>query len=100
MINLLILPIAVSEAVGRCMKREFSGVWDRILYYGWNILLCLWSGHVLTGVIRSLCLVDIQNESVAYSFLMALCYSVICFLANLILKNVSLKVEFDHAKER
>lgn len=96
LINLLILPIVVSEAVQRLLKQKLDRIWDRILYYGWNILLCLWSGHVLTGVIRSLLLVDIQTESVLYSLLMAVCYSVICFLANLILKNVSIKVEFDH----
>ena len=54
---------------------------------------------MLTGVIRSLLLVDIQAESVLYSLLMAVCYSVICFLANLILKNVSIKVEFDHEEK-
>ena len=96
LINLLILPIVVSEAVQRLMKQKLDRIWDHILYYGWNILLCLWSGHVLTGVIRSLLLVDIQTGSVLYSLLMAVCYSVICFLANLILKNVSIKVEFDH----
>ena len=99
LINLLILPIVVSEAVQRLMKQKLDRIWDRILYYGWNILLCLWSGHVLTGVIRSLLLVDIQTESVLYSLLMAVCYSVICFLANLILKNVSIKVEFDHEEK-
>lgn len=99
LINLLILPIVVSEAVQRLLKQKLDRIWDRILYYGWNILLCLWSGHVLTGVIRSLLLVDIQTESVLYSLLMAVCYSVICFLANLILKNVSIKVEFDHEKK-
>lgn len=99
MINLLILPIAVSEAVQRLMKQKLDRTWDHILYYGWNILLCLWSGHVLTGVIRSLLLVDIQTESILYSVLMAVCYSVICFLANLILKNVSVKVEFDHEEK-
>ena len=99
LINLLILPIVVSEAVQRLMKQKLDRIWDRILYYGWNILLCLWSGHVLTGVIRSLLLVDIQAESVLYSLLMAVCYSVICFLANLILKNVSIKVEFDHEEK-
>lgn len=99
MINLLILPIAVSEAVQRLMKQKLDRAWDHILYYGWNILLCLWSGHVLTGVIRSLLLVDIQTESILYSVLMAVCYSVICFLANLILKNVSVKVEFDHEEK-
>lgn len=97
-INLLILPIVVSEAIQRLMKRGLSGIWDHILYYGWNILLCLWSGHVLTGVICSLLLVDIQTGSILYSLLMAVCYSVICFLASLILKNVSVKVEFDHEK--
>lgn len=99
LINLLILPIVVSEAVQRLMKQKLGRIWDHILYYGWNILLCLWSGHVLTGVIRSLLLVDIQTESVLYSLLMAVCYSVICFLANLILKNVSIKVEFDHEEK-
>ena len=99
LINLLILPIVVSEAVQRLMKQKLDRIWNRILYYGWNILLCLWSGHVLTGVIRSLLLVDIQTESVLYSLLMAVCYSVICFLANLILKNVSIKVEFDHEEK-
>lgn len=99
LINLLILPIAVSEAVQRLMKQKLDRAWDHILYYGWNILLCLWSGHVLTGVIRSLLLVDIQTESILYSVLMAVCYSVICFLANLILKNVSVKVEFDHEEK-
>ena len=99
LINLLILPIVVSEAVQRLMKQKLDRVCDHILYYGWNILLCLWSGHVLTGVIRSLLLVDIQTESVLYSLLMAVCYSVICFLANLILKNVSIKVEFDHEEK-
>jgi len=99
LINLLILPIVVSEAVQRLLKQKLDRIWDRILYYGWNILLCLWSGHVLTGVIRSLLLVDIQTESVLYSLLMAVCYSVICFLANLILKNVSIKVEFDHEEK-
>lgn len=99
LINLLILPIVVSEAVQRLMKQKLDRIWDRILYYGWNILLCLWSGHVLTGVIRSLLLVDIQTKSVLYSLLMAVCYSVICFLANLILKNVSIKVEFDHEEK-
>ena len=112
LINLLILPIVVSEAVQRLMKQKLDRIWDHILYYGWNIrrsargrskgwniLLCLWSGHVLTGVIRSLLLVDIQTESVLYSLLMAVCYSVICFLANLILKNVSIKVEFDHEEK-
>lgn len=99
LINLLILPIVVSEAVQRLMKQKLDRIWDRILYYGWNILLCLWSGHVLTGVIRSLLLVDIQTESVLYSLLMAVCYSVICFLANLILKNVSIRVEFDHEEK-
>lgn len=99
LINLLILPIVVSEAVQRLMKQKLDRIWDRILYYGWNILLCLWSGHVLTGAIRSLLLVDIQTESVLYSLLMAVCYSVICFLANLILKNVSIKVEFDHEEK-
>lgn len=99
LINLLILPIIVSEAVQRLMKQKLDRIWDHILYYGWNILLCLWSGHVLTGVIRSLLLVDIQMESVLYSLLMAVCYSVICFLANLILKNVSIKVEFDHEEK-
>lgn len=99
LINLLILPIVVSEAVQRLMKQKLDRIWDHILYYGWNILLCLWSGHVLTGVIRSLLLVDIQTESVLYSLLMAACYSVICFLANLILKNVSIKVEFDHEEK-
>ena len=43
--------------------------------------------------------VDIQTESVLYSLLIAVCYSVICFLANLILKNVSIKVEFDHEEK-
>ena len=99
LINLLILPTVVSEAVQRLMKQKLDRVWDHILYSGWNILLCLWSGHVLTGVIRSLLLVDIQTESVLYSLLMAVCYSVICFLANLILKNVSIKVEFDHEEK-
>ena len=99
LINLLILPIVVSEAVQRLMKQKLDRVWDHILYYGWNLLLCLWSGHVLTGVIRSLLLVDIQTGSVLYSLLMAVCYSVICFLANLILKNVSIKVEFDHEEK-
>ena len=99
LINLLVLPIVVSEAVQRLLKQKLDRIWDRILYYGWNILLCLWSGHVLTGVIRSLLLVDIQTESVLYSLLMAVCYSVICFLANLILKNVSIKVEFDHEEK-
>lgn len=99
LINLLILPIVASEAVQRLLKQKLDRIWDRILYYGWNILLCLWSGHVLTGVIRSLLLVDIQTESVLYSLLMAVCYSVICFLANLILKNVSIKVEFDHEEK-
>lgn len=99
LINLLILPIVVSEAVQRLLKQKLDHVWDHILYYGWNILLCLWSGHVLTGVIRSLLLVDIQTESILYSLLMAVCYSVICFLANLILKNVSIKVEFDHEEK-
>ena len=99
LINLLILPIVVSEAVQRLLKQKLDRIWDRILYYGWNILLCLWSGHVLTGVIRSLLLVDIQTGSVLYSLLMAVCYSVICFLANLILKNVSIKVEFDHEEK-
>lgn len=96
LINLLILPIVVSESVQRLMKQKLNRVWDHILYYGWNILLCLWSGHVLTGAIRSLLLVDIQTGSVLYSLLMAVCYSAICVLANLILKNVSIKVEFDH----
>ena len=99
LINLLILPIVVSEAVQRLMKQKLDRIWDHILYYGWTILLCLWSGHVLTGVIRSLLLVDIQTESVLYSLLMAVCYSVICFLAKLILKNVSIKVEFDHEEK-
>ena len=99
LINLLILPIVVSEAVQRLMKQKLDRIWDHILYYGWNILLCLWSGHVLTGVIRSLLLVDIQTESILYSLLMAVCYSEICFLANLILKNVSIKVEFDHEEK-
>ena len=99
LINLLILPIVVSEAVQRLMKQKLDRIWDHILYYGWNLLLCLWSGHVLTGVIRSLLLVDIQTGSVLYSLLMAVCYSVICFLANLILKNVSIKVEFDHEEK-
>ena len=99
LINLLILPIVVSEAVQRILKQKLDRIWDHILYYGWNILLCLWSGHVLTGVIRSLLLVDIQTGSVLYSLLMAVCYSVICFLANLILKNVSIKVEFDHEEK-
>lgn len=81
------------------MKQKLDRIWDHILYHGWNILLCLWSGHVLTGVIRSLLLLDIQTESVLYSLLMAVCYSVICFLANLILKNVSIKVEFDHEEK-
>lgn len=99
LINLLILPIVVSEAVQRLLKQKLDRIRDHILYYGWNILLCLWSGHVLTGVIRSLLLVDIQTESVLYSLLMAVCYSVICFLANLILKNVSIKVEFDHEEK-
>lgn len=99
LINLLILPIVVSEAVQRLLKQKLDRIWDHILYYGCNILLCLWSGHVLTGVIRSLLLVDIQTESVLYSLLMAVCYSVICFLANLILKNVSIKVEFDHEEK-
>lgn len=99
LINLLILPIVVSEAVQRLLKQKLDRIWDHILYYGWNILLCLWSGHVLTGVIRSLLLVDIQTGSVLYSLLMAVCYSVICFLANLILKNVSIKVEFDHEEK-
>lgn len=99
LINLLILPIVVSEAVQRLLKQKLDRIWDHILYYGWNILLCLWSGHVLTGVIRSLLLVDILTESVLYSLLMAVCYSVICFLANLILKNVSIKVEFDHEEK-
>ena len=66
LINLLILPIVVSEAVQRLMKQKLDRIWDHILYYGWNILLCLWSGHVLTGVIRSLLLVDIQTELSAY----------------------------------
>lgn len=99
LINLLVLPIVVSEAVQRLMKQKLDRIWDHILYYGWNILLCLWSGHVLTSVIRSLLLVDIQTESVLYSLLMAVCYSVICLLANLILKNVSIKVEFDHEEK-
>ena len=99
LINLLILPIVVSEAVQRLLKQKLDHVWDHILYYGWNILLCLWSGHVLTGVICSLLLVDIQTESILYSLLMAVCYSVICFLANLIIKNVSIKVEFDHEEK-
>ena len=99
LINLLILPIVVSEAVQRLMKQKLDRIWDHILYYGWNILLFLWSGHVLTGVIRSLLLLDIQTESVLYSLLMAVCYSVICFLANLIFKNVSIKVEFDHEEK-
>ena len=99
LINLLILPIVVSEAVQRLMKQKLDRIWDHILYYGWNILLCLWSGHVLTGVIRSLLLVDIQTESVLYSLLMAVCYSVICLLANLILKNWAIKVEFDHEEK-
>ena len=99
LINLLILPIVVSEAVQRLLKQKLDRIWDHILYYGWNILLCLWSGHVLTGVIRSLLLLDIQTGSVLYSLLMAVCYSVICFLANLILKNVSIKVEFDHEEK-
>ena len=99
LINLLVLPIVVSEAIQRLMKQKLDRIWDHILYYGWNILLCLWSGHVLTSVIRSLLLVDIQTESVLYSLLMSVCYSVICFLANLILKNVSIKVEFDHEEK-
>ena len=64
LINLLVLPIVVSEAIQRLMKQKLDRIWDHILYYGWNILLCLWSGHVLTSVIRSLLLVDIQTESV------------------------------------
>lgn len=99
LINLLILPIVVSEAVSRCMGQALKTIWDHIFYYGWNILLCLLSGHLLTGVIRSLLLHEITADSLAYSLLMAVFYSILCFLVNLILKNLSLKVEFDHAEK-
>lgn len=99
LINLLILPVVVSEAVSRCMGQDLKTTWDHLFYYGWNILLCLWSGHLLTGVIRSLLMRDITADSLAYSFLMAVFYSLLCFLANLILKNLSLKAEFDHAEK-
>lgn len=99
LINLFLLPTVISEALCRIMKHAPSGTWDRLFYYGWNILLCLWSGHILTSVIRALLMRDIALNSVAYSLLMAVCYSIICFLANLILKNLSLKVEFENAKE-
>lgn len=99
-INLFLLPTVISEALCRIMKHTLTDTWDHLFYYGWNILLCLWSGHVLTGVIRSFLLRDIALDSIAYSLLMAVCYSIICFLANLILKNLSLKVEFENAKEK
>lgn len=93
-INLIILPVVVAEAVRRCMKLTLSGICDYIFYYGWNVLLCLLSGHFITSVIQSLLLKEIPQLSVTYTLLMALCYSIVCFLANLILKNISLKVEY------
>ena len=99
-INLFLLPTVVSETLCRIMKHTLTSTWDHLFYYGWNILLCLWSGHVLTGVIRALLMRDIALDSIAYSLLMAVCYSLICFIANLVLKNLSLKVEFDHEEKR
>lgn len=99
-INLFLLPTVISEALRRIMKHTLTDTWDHLFYYGWNILLCLWSGHVLTGVIRALLMRDIALDSIAYSLLMAVCYSLICFIANLVLKNLSLKVEFDHEEKR
>lgn len=76
------------------MKLTLSNVCDYIFYYGWNILLCLWSGHFITTAVQSLLLKEVPTASISYSMLMAICYSVVCFLANLILKNISLKVEY------
>lgn len=94
-LNLFLLPVVVAEAVRRCMKLRLTDVWDHLFYYGWNILLCLLSGHVITTVIRSLILQDIAFNSVSYSLLMVVLYSMICFLANLIFKNVSVKVDYE-----
>ena len=93
-LNLFILPVVVSESVSRCMRQNLKNTWDRLFYYGWNILLCLWSGHFITSAIQSLLLKEIPTDSISYSMLMAAFYSVVCFLANLILKNISLKVEY------
>lgn len=94
-LNLFLLPVVVAEAVRRCMKLSLTDVWDHLFYYGWNILLCLLSGHIITTVIRALVLKDVQFNSVSYTLLMAVLYSLICFLANLIFKNVSVKVDYE-----
>lgn len=93
-INLFILPIVVAEAVRRCMKLNLANTWDHLFYYGWNILLCLCSGHIVTTIVASLLMKEIPQVSISYTLMMAICYSVVCFLANLIFKNVSMKVDY------
>ena len=93
-INLFILPIVVAEAVRRCMKLNLANTWDHLFYYGWNILLCLCSGHIATTIVASLLMKEIPQVSISYTLVMAVCYSVICFLANLIFKNISMKVDY------
>ena len=74
------------------MKLSLSDSWDHLFYYGWNILLCLCSGHAILTVVESLLLKEIPQASISYTLMMAICYSVVCFLANLIFKNVSMNV--------
>lgn len=94
-INYYLLPIVVSEAIHRIVHNPLQEVWDHLFYYGWNVLLCLLCGHFLTQFVSSVVLKEILIDSISYTVLVGVCYSIVCFLVNHAIQNFSLEVNYN-----
>ena len=92
--NLIILPLLIADGVRRLMKLDHSGIGATLAYFGWTYFLSMQTAKRVSQMMAIVLQREVPAESLRYTFYVLFCSAGVAFMSAVIMKNVSVSVEF------
>lgn len=92
--NFLLIPLLLCTAMGRLLRSFPRSLGGRLCYYGWNYVLSIFFAKELRQIMEVIFQKEISPESLQCSLCVLLCAAAVGFFTAVVVKNISVSVEY------
>lgn len=96
--NLIVLPLLIADGFRRLLKLEHLGPGKTLAYFGWTFFLGSQAAKRFGQMMAVVFQKEIVAASAQYTLCIVFCMALVAFLTAVLMKNVTVSVEFRDAQ--